>query len=144
MHPCHAPLRREAGWKQIQLCWHWGYGELVNCVWIAVLSLVSLAAIQDATAQIPPSITAPPRSQTNYAGNNVILGVAVTGTEPFSYQWRFNDTPMVGKTNALLFLPMTTTNDTGSYAVVVTNISGAVTSSSAALTVNPRLYAFFP
>ena len=42
-------------------------------------------ALQDATAQIPLNITAPPRSQTNYAGNNVILGAAVTGTGDFRW-----------------------------------------------------------
>ncbi len=44
---------------------------------------------------------------------------------------------MTGQTNALLLVPMTSTNDTGSYSVVVTNIWGAVTSSPATLTINP-------
>jgi streptogramin lyase len=41
-------------------------------------------------AQTAPAITTQPVSQTNLAGANVALNVAVSGTGPFSYQWQFN------------------------------------------------------
>ena len=110
----------------------------LKAVRMAVSCLICLAVLPNVLAQIPPSITAPARSQTNWAGNNVILGAVVAGTEPFSYQWIFNGTPMAGQTNALLLLPMTTTNDTGSYSVVVTNISGSVTSSPTAVRITDQ------
>ena len=53
---------------------------------IAVLTLF----LQSASAQTGPSITQQPASQTNLAGANVTLSVAVSGTGPFSYQWRLN------------------------------------------------------
>ena len=94
------------------------------------------SAVVTLSLQIPPSLTAQPRSQTLYAGNNLILGVRVTGTS-LNYQWRFNGLPIAGQTNALLFLPGTTTNNAGNYTVVVTNSVGSVTSVGASVMVNP-------
>ncbi len=36
------------------------------------------------TNLLPPNITAPPRSQTNWAGNNIILGAAVTASNRYA------------------------------------------------------------
>ena len=102
-----------------------------------VLALLFLVILPCARAQIPPSATFPLGAQTNWAGNNVILGAVVAGSEPFGYQWQLNDAPIAGQTNALLLLPMTTTNDTGIYSLVVTNSSGSVTSNPTALTIKP-------
>jgi sugar lactone lactonase YvrE len=55
---------------------------------IAALALF----LPSAWAQTGPSITTPPASQTNLAGANATLSVAVAGTGPFNYQWRFNGT----------------------------------------------------
>ena len=135
---CHPPLRRNAGRENYSPSRPWGKVPVVLSTTLrAFVAFFCLAVLSDVLAQIAPTITAPPRSQTNWAGNNVILAAAVTGTEPFSYQWRFNETPMAGQTNFLLFLPMPTTNDTGSYSLVVTNSWGAVTSSPAALLIKP-------
>jgi sugar lactone lactonase YvrE len=43
-----------------------------------------------AAAQTTPVITLQPASQTNFAGASASLGVGVSGTEPFFYQWRLN------------------------------------------------------
>jgi sugar lactone lactonase YvrE len=40
----------------------------------------------------PPTIINEPATQTNLAGANVTLSVAVSGTGPFTYQWQFNGT----------------------------------------------------
>lgn len=82
-----------------------------------VFGILYLAVLPSMFAQIPPSIDAPPRSQTNWAGNNVILGVSAIGTEPHGYQWLFNDESLAGQTDPLLLLPITTIADTGSYSV---------------------------
>jgi sugar lactone lactonase YvrE len=55
---------------------------------MAALALLLPAA----WAQTGPSITQQPASQTNLAGANAILSVAVAGTGPFTYQWQFNGT----------------------------------------------------
>src|SRR5438445_10231149 len=88
-----------------------------------------LALIQIGVGQAP-TITAQPSGQTLYEGNNLILGAAVTG-DALSYQWRFDSTPIAGQTNALLFLPMATTNNAGSYTLIITNSVGSITSAVA-------------
>jgi sugar lactone lactonase YvrE len=55
---------------------------------IAALALLA----QPARAQTGPSITLQPASQTNLAGANAILSVAVSGSGPFTYQWQLNGT----------------------------------------------------
>ncbi len=86
-------------------------------------------------AQSPPSFIAQPRSQTNYAGKNLILGAEVGGG--LGYQWRLGGTNIPGQTNLLLFLPQATTNNSGAYTLVVTNAFGSSTSSVASLVVSP-------
>ena len=45
---------------------------------------------------VPPAITAQPSNQTAQAGNNVALGLTLSGTGPFQYQWLFNGTNLPG------------------------------------------------
>jgi alpha-tubulin suppressor-like RCC1 family protein len=82
-----------------------------------------------------PSITAQPQSRTNVAGTLASFSVAVTGTAPLSYQWRFNSTPLSGQTGTNLTLTNVQSIHAGNYAVVVTNFLGSVTSVVATLTV---------
>ena len=88
------------------------------------------------TTAVRPQITAQPQSQTMVAGQDVSFTVGASGTAPFDYQWTFNNTNLIGATNATLSLSSVQTNDAGAYAVVVTNVAGSVTSSNATLTVN--------
>jgi hypothetical protein len=61
-----------------------------------------------------------------------------SGTTPLSYQWQKNGAAISGATSSNYTTPATTTSDSGStFAVVVTNTAGTVTSSTATLTVNP-------
>jgi hypothetical protein len=82
-----------------------------------------------------PSILASPVSASTVTGGTVAFAVQGKGTEPLSYQWFFNDSPMAGQTTASLSLSDVTTNDAGLYSAVVTNPFGAVTSAPAMLTV---------
>jgi hypothetical protein len=62
--------------------------------------------------------------------------VTAAGDSPLTYRWYFNtNTLLAGQTGTNLFLPSVTTNDMGTYTVVVTNLFGAATSSPALLTV---------
>jgi hypothetical protein len=85
----------------------------------------------------PPAITTPPVSQTNAVGSTASFSVLATGTAPLAYQWRFASTNIPGATNSSFSKANVQTNDAGFYAVVVTNIAGAVTSAPALLTINP-------
>lgn len=59
------------------------------------------------------------------------------GSSPgrLSFQWQFDGSNIVGATNSSLTLHGVTTNDAGTYAVLVSNQNGAVISSNALLSV---------
>lgn len=82
---------------------------------------------------IPPSIVSQPASQTNYYGSNATFTVTASGGGTLAYQWIFGATNIGGATASAYTRSACTTNDAGSYTVVVTNEYGGVTSSVAAL-----------
>jgi hypothetical protein len=76
---------------------------------------------------------------TVYAGTTTNFTIGVNGSNPLSYQWYFNNAPLVTANNATLLFAPTVTNQTGNYFVIITNAYGAATSSVVALTVlNPN------
>jgi len=98
----------------------------------------SAATLTVNPAPVVPTITTQPGSQTVTAGQTTTFAVVAAGTAPLSYQWKKNGVNIAGATAASYTTPATTTSDSGStFAVVVTNTSGTVTSSAATLTVNP-------
>lgn len=93
------------------------------------------AKVEKPVVPDPPSIASQPAGATVYAGADFALAVSVQGTPPFSYQWSFNGQPLAGKTSSQLVLSGLTRAQEGTYAVVVTNAAGSVTSRDAILTV---------
>ena len=87
------------------------------------------------TVWLPPNITSQPTSRTNVTGTSATFSVGAGGTTPLNYQWQFNDVSIGGATASSLTLNNIQLSDAGSYAVVITNVSGVVTSSVAVLTV---------
>ncbi len=86
----------------------------------------------------PPTISTQPASQTITAGKTATFTVVAGGTAPLGYQWQKNGANFAGATSASYTTLATTTADSGStFAVVVTNTAGTVTSAAATLTVNP-------
>jgi len=85
---------------------------------------------------VPPGITTQPGSVTVIAGSNVTFTVAATGTLPLSWQWTFNGTNLAGAIGTSYTRLNAQPADAGSYAAVVSNMAGSVTSSNAVLTVN--------
>src|SRR5207245_1331650 len=78
-----------------------------------------------------------PANQTVTAGQTATFTVVATGTAPLSYQWQKNGANLAGATSSSYTTPVTTTSDSGStFAVVVNNMAGTVTSAVATLTVN--------
>ena len=97
----------------------------------AVTSSVAVLVIA-----VPPTITAQPQSQTVQAGSYVAFTVGLSGTPPFTYQWRRDGTAMPGATNASYVLLSAQPGDTADYSVVVDNTTHQpVTSSNATLVV---------
>ena len=105
------------------------------------LSAAEIQAIYNAgsagkcAGPLPPGITVQPSNQTTVEGSNIVLSVVAGGTGPFSYQWNFNGTNILGATNATLTLTNLHPNQSGNYAVTITTPYGSITSSNASVTV---------
>jgi len=92
------------------------------------------AAGKCATPQ-PLAILTPPQDVITSAGSNAVFSVVAEGTPPLRYQWLFNGAPLTGATQFRLTLPAVQGNQAGLYSVVVSDVTGSVTSSPARLTV---------
>ncbi|MGD0208940.1 MAG: immunoglobulin domain-containing protein [Verrucomicrobiota bacterium] len=88
-------------------------------------------------------ITSQPTNQTVYGGDNATLAVAAQGAG-LNYQWQFSGTNLPGQTNSQLIINIATTNNAGSYSVIVSNSYDWVASSNATLTVVPIAFATQP
>jgi len=88
-----------------------------------------------------PAIVTPPASVTTNAGATAAFSVDVVGTVPLGCQWLRDDLPLAdggnisGATTLTLTLTGVTETNAGSYAVVITNQVGSVSSAAAILTV---------
>ncbi len=83
---------------------------------------------------LPPQIILPPQSQTVLAGQSRSLSVSANDTGA-SYQWFFNNNAIAGATNRILSMAGISAANVGTYAVIVTNALGSITSSIATLNV---------
>jgi hypothetical protein len=81
---------------------------------------------------VAPAIYGQPLSQAVLAGSNATFVVSAT-TPPLAYQWRFNGGNVAGATNSAFTITNAQSANTGAYSVVISNSSGAVTSSPATL-----------
>lgn len=104
------------------------------------MSVTSSVAV--VTIGYPPTITGQPTpAQTVAVSNTVHMNVEATGTEPLTYQWRQNSTPLTdnghffGTTTSSLTVSNAQTSDSQQFSVVISNPFGTTTSSNAALTV---------
>jgi hypothetical protein len=86
-----------------------------------------------------PSITTQPASQTVTMGQSANLSVTALGTTPLNFQWLKDGVIILGATSATLSLSNVQSIGAGNYTVIVSNVAGNVTSSTAALTVTPAV-----
>lgn len=93
------------------------------------------AAVITTPVYVAPSITAQPTNQVADVGGNASFSVTVSGSTPLSYQWTFSGNMLPGATTETLSLANIQPSQAGSYAVIVSNSAGSVTSSVATLTV---------
>ena len=107
------------------------YSVIVTNFLGSVTSQVATLTVLDAA----PTITLQPLNQTTYAGGTVTFTAGATGSQPFSWQWRFNGTAIPGATGSSFTLAGVTPDQAGAYSVVVTNVLGSATSADAILTV---------
>jgi hypothetical protein len=110
------------------------YSAVVTNSWGTITS--SIATLTVTSGPAGPAIISGPSSATVTQGNNASFTVTMTGTEPLYYSWKFNgSTVQAGTAIATYIVTGATTNNAGSYSVVVTNTSGTATSTNAVLTV---------
>ena len=94
------------------------------------------------TVQSPPSIVTQPASQFGALGSTISVSVTATGTGPLNYQWfkggiaLGESANIVGSTSNILTIVALTTNEVAAYFVVVSNVVGSVTSTSASVSDN--------
>jgi Bacterial Ig domain/Immunoglobulin I-set domain/Immunoglobulin domain len=91
----------------------------------------------DTVPLVSPGIRRQPQNATVLQGLNAAFNVTAYGSPVLSYQWLFNGEPLSNATNRSLLISGARTNQTGAYAVVITNAYGSVTSAVAVLTVQP-------
>jgi len=99
------------------------------------------------TPQLLPNITTNPVPQSVSQDQTANFSVSATGIPDPSYQWQHAGTNLPGATSATLPIAGAQRSNGGSYAVIVSNGSGSVTSSVVSLTyldtapvVNPSTY----
>jgi subtilase family serine protease len=93
------------------------------------------------TPVAPPVISTQPTNLTLLAGGTAVFSATAGGATPLVYQWKENGANVAngsgisGATSNVLTLTAVTTNSSGNYSLVVTNVFGSITSSVAILNV---------
>ena len=87
------------------------------------------------TVNRPAAVTTDPASQVVIPGTAVVFNVGVSGTSPFTYQWRKDSHAIQGATSASYSIASVTADDQGTYDVVITNSVNSTISNGAALQV---------
>ncbi len=84
-------------------------------------------------------------NQTVVQNDVAVFSVVAEGVSPLTYQWYFNGTnSLAGAAYAVLVLTNVQPINAGNYSVVVTNLTGSLTSSVATLTVVPMIISVQP
>ncbi|MEI7732004.1 MAG: immunoglobulin domain-containing protein, partial [Verrucomicrobiota bacterium] len=107
----------------------------------SVTSAVAVLAVQSVVT--PPSITTQPQSRTNGVGTTASFTVSGTGLPTPTYQWyksvNSNQLSVISwATNLQFTIFNLQSSDAGSYAVVLQNSGGSITSAVAVLTIADR------
>ncbi|PIE91544.1 MAG: hypothetical protein CR997_00500 [Acidobacteria bacterium] len=87
------------------------------------------------TVSEPVSLTTQPASRVVCPGSNVTFLVAAEGSGTLTYQWYYNGEGISGANSPSYGIDNAQSADAGSYACVVSNTCGSVTSSTAQLSV---------
>lgn len=105
-----------------------------------VINSQPLIATQPANSNMANTNSAPAATNNAYINDLATISVSATGTSP-QYQWFLNGTSLGGQTNSSVTLFPVTTNNAGSYTVIVTTPCDGMsqTSSPALLTVTPSI-----
>lgn len=102
----------------------------------------ALTATPTTAVTNPPTITVQPQSRTNAVFTTATFSVTVTGTHPFTYQWKKDNNNMADGGNVsgvnssvLTITNLTAAADNGTYSCAITNAAGSTNTVGATLTV---------
>ncbi|MDT7041241.1 immunoglobulin domain-containing protein [Candidatus Nitronereus thalassa] len=96
------------------------------------------ATLTVTSPNVAPSITQQPLDQSVIEGQPATFTVTAIGSTPLSYQWQRDGVNIPNATSASYTVNPTSVNDSGAtFAVMVTNPAGNITSAPATLTVTP-------
>jgi hypothetical protein len=109
------------------------YDVVVTNAYGSVTSAVVVVAVSSLEQ---PVITKGPLAQSFYQGYPATFTVEATGGQ-LAYQWKHATTNLPGATGATLTVPSVTSQDAGTYEVVVSNPVGNATASAALTVVQP-------
>jgi hypothetical protein len=99
-------------------------------------AVTSQGVVVSVSAAQPPLITSHPQSQAIALQDYFSMSVGVSGTAPFTYQWKKDGVDIVGATSYYRSSYMTATTP-GSYTVMVSNAQGSVISEAAVIALMP-------
>lgn len=100
--------------------------------------LAAFFALSGTAPLVPPfNLTVTPLLVTQYVGTAASFLATANGSAPLAYQWQKNGSPIAGATASSLVLSNVSAGDAASYACVVSNLGGSLSTSNAVLTVQP-------
>ncbi|MDP6679581.1 MAG: DUF5011 domain-containing protein, partial [Verrucomicrobiota bacterium] len=104
---------------------------------VVVRNTAGEAASEEAQVVIyqPIVISQQPQPARAISGETALLQVEASGSEPLTYQWLFNNSPIAGATSPGLTVSNVGRENEGSYQVVINNPAGSVVSDEARLAV---------
>src|SRR5947207_8234843 len=98
------------------------------------VSFLALATTVGVQAQVP-SITKDPQGTSILVGSTISLTMQGSGATPLTYQWLFNSQPIAAATAQTYSRANIQKANEGDYQVVLSNVSGSVTSTVARVNV---------
>src|SRR5436190_19516060 len=105
---------------------------------LVLLSSIATPAVL-ATPQGAPSILFEPADQRAREGMRFVFAVQATGSEPLTFRWQHEMSPVNEGTNSTLLISSVQPSDAGMYRVVISSALGSITSRLARLTVQPSV-----
>src|SRR6266496_6096508 len=106
------------------------YLRVIIASWCAI----SFLFLSRTAHGITLGIYGPPLRQAVLASSNATFVVSA-GPSPLTYQWRFNGNDLSPATSSTFTITNVQPANTGNYTVVLSNSSGAITSSAASLSI---------
>jgi hypothetical protein len=108
---------------------------VVSNAFNTVTSRVAVLTVSNFVNSAPVITQQPTNRQDVLKGSTVSISVTVTSALPVVYQWYFEADKVVGATNSSITITNAQVTNSGLFQVVVTNVSGAATSSVSKLVV---------